>query len=64
MMQRLNWARKYPSSSFDPFDERAIESLYDVVNEYTGSRELISFRMFEKSCYLAVKSAVEKGRKQ
>ena len=63
VIQRLNWARKYPSSGFDPFDERAIESLYDVVNEYTGSRELISFRMFEKSCYLAVKHAVEKGRK-
>ena len=63
--KRLEWARINPSDiDLDPFDDRALEALYNAINEHTGSRELISFRMFEKSCYLAVKSAVKKNKKK
>ena len=61
--QRLEWAQDSYKGGFEPFDEKAIETLFDAINEHMGSNELTSFRTLEKSCYSAVKDAVKENKR-
>jgi hypothetical protein len=47
----------------EPFTDDAISTLYDKVNYQTGTREMISFRLFEKTCYKSIVNACEKNEK-
>lgn len=50
------------NQSIEPFTEEAINSLYERVNYQTGTREMISFRLFEKTCYKAIVNAYESNQ--
>lgn len=58
---RLSWATDTNKSTLDPFTENAIKTLYDLVNQIMGTKEMISFRLFEKTCFVAIKEACRQG---
>jgi len=60
---RLSWARidnKLPDT-LKPFTDDAIRTAYERINQITGTRELISFRLFERTLFLAIKDACKQG---
>lgn len=66
ILERINFVKldKTESSSISPFTDEAISLLFELVNDITGTREMISFRLFEKSCYEAIINACEKNLKE
>ena len=50
------------NTSIESFTEQAIETLYELVNYETGTREMTSFRLFEKSCYVAILNACDQNQ--
>lgn len=61
ILTRINHVRISGTATFsiDPFTDDAISTLYERINYVNQTREMTSFRLFEKTCYTAIINACE-----